>query len=260
MSLSNLVTVYCDRDWAQFCLQVESLRNVVEPVTHWVIVNEPADGIDSYTARITALYQGLAHTVRVLPRPGIINNVGWDNQQYYKLWIWTLIQDSYLVLDCKNFFIRSCTLDAWQGVLGSGTYDNYLKETNSFRATLHYYCQHMGLPVEAYHMGCQTPFLMEHRVMQTVDLDFFRQSISKVMPSEFLYYSLCYRQLYGEYHKPVVHLTRNIWPEEKVERLKSEMSHPYLVFAFHRRWLSADPAQAALANRALADWGFESRL
>jgi hypothetical protein len=33
MSLDHLVTVFCTRDWAQFCLQVESLKLLAEPLT-----------------------------------------------------------------------------------------------------------------------------------------------------------------------------------------------------------------------------------
>lgn len=259
MAIRNLVTVFCLRDLAQFRLQVESLRYLTEPVTHWVIINEPQDQYHHCCDLVQPLYLFSPHQLRLVPRPLTLSSCDWDNQQYYKLWIYQLIQQDYLILDCKNFFIRSCSLADWQGVIGSGSYDHYLKEGNTFSATLRYYCSLFGLPVESEQFSCQTPFLAESRVMDHLDLEQFAESVGLVSPCEFLYYGLTYRSLGGGLKKPQ-HLHRTIWPDETLDLLRPEFHNPYLVFAFHRRWLLSDTVNLTRAQQALLEWGFRSQL
>lgn len=259
MSLNHLVTVFCTRDWAQFCLQVESLRFVVKPITHWVIVNE-ADDLSLYSHKIRQLYTLLPHRVIVVARPKTVSTVGWDNQQYYKLWIWREIQNAYVILDCKNFFVQACSLDDFARLQGPDNTNNYVKEGNTFRPALHYYSQQLGLAVQPRHLGCQTPFVISPEVMRHLDLDLFEQSFSVITPSEFLYYSLWMQRLGLKIKISGQPWARTIWPYETLEQFQQETLIPYKIFALHRLWLDRGPDRVAAVNQWLAQLGFRSRL
>jgi hypothetical protein len=259
MSVNHLVTVFCARDWAQFCLQVESLKLLAEPLTHWVIVNE-ADA-DQWQTKITPLYQDLPHRVIVMPRPRELSGCGWRNQQYYKLWIYSLIQDSYLILDCKNFLIRSTDPMEFRSVIGSNSTYNYLDDANSFRSSLNYYTQALGLEISrARHFSCQTPFLADRTVMSALDLALFEASWGAVSPSEFLYYSVWAQRLGIEFKLVKRPLFRTIWPHETLDQFCFEQKLGYAIFGLHRDWLTAKSAHRDMANLWLSDLGFKSRL
>ncbi len=211
--MQNLVTVTCLRDREQMLLQAESLRYLQSPITHHVIVQESS--LDSSWSSLLGPYYSTHQLVLTLAEPCPTNRFldhPWSNQQYHKLAVYQRIQDSYLILDSKNFFIRTCSLDDWANSTGCGSQEYYHRAANDFSSTITEYSQYFDIPVQPWHLCHQTPFHISHQVMQNFDIakllrDFMNFNC---MPSEFIFYSCMMKSLGIKFTQKQLHYT--VWP------------------------------------------------
>lgn len=233
--MQHVVTVTCLEDREQLLLQVASIERYLEPCTHWIIVNE--DSLDGWDVSYTR------HTVKLLLAPKWPTcsrwaNTGWKTQQLVKLWIYSQIKDSYLILDSKNLFIRACNLTAWTGLYGCGVLENYAGKHSSWGDTIRAYSQHIGVEVTLVHASMQTPFVIDHRVMSAYNwetlLPWFNDCDSK--PSEFLLYSILAQAL--DYKGKLKQQHRTLWPHSGDFNPGLWDDPRILVAGLHRQYLA----------------------
>lgn len=214
----DLLTVTCSRDKLQMLLQAESICNFVEPTTHWVIVNDPVVILSEWETLLAPYYT--SHRLNLinandLPVSFDDSKGGWSRQQTYKFLAYKLINDDYLTLDSKNFFIKPCSTSEWKNIIGCGSLANF--ENLPWQDTITYYSNYFNIEKNYIHLSIITPFVFHKTILDKIDnFDIFIDWFSKqpVIESEYLLYSaLCYKHecfpAYGKIsHKSLTITTR----------------------------------------------------
>ena len=102
----DLVTVTCDLDFNQMLLQAESISKFLKPCTHWVVINDQHIDKEKWESALTPYYHN--HTLKLFTPNwnSIPSDFGWAKQQAYKFVVSKYVNDDYLLLDSKNFFIK----------------------------------------------------------------------------------------------------------------------------------------------------------
>ena len=131
----NLVTVTCLIDQPAMLVQAESIRKFLSPCTHYVIVNEINPDLAKWRDLLQEYY---TNHILILLRFTDYEGSGWHTQQTYKLLVGEHIDDDYLVLDSKNFFIKHCQLTEWEGRYGDGTIRNIGDKEDFMAASVRY--------------------------------------------------------------------------------------------------------------------------
>lgn len=189
--MKDLVTVTCNKHLNQMTLQSESIQMHLAPCTHWVIVNEKNADTKMWRETLSPFYTN--HKLNLIFSNDEFEGIGWHTQQSYKFWIYKYINDDYLILDSKNFFIRPSSVEAW--------IQNFLKQQISldnkmegWHSIMKAYAYHIGIDNPMRSMRIHTPFVFEKVVLDSIeDFDEFLKWFSKVhskgSKSEFIYYS-----------------------------------------------------------------------
>lgn len=188
----DLVTVVCKRDFdvKQLILQAESIQKFVEPCTHWVVINELDADLNFWHNILDRFYT--SHTLKIWHPENIAQLIeqvpnGWDRQQVLKFLIADKLDDDYIILDSKNFFIKSCSTGEWRNVLGSGTTQDI---SDQWHNTAVYYANILNKPVLTQCLSIHTPFVFKIDLVKNFTKDLIPLLISKVFPpSEFIFYS-----------------------------------------------------------------------
>lgn len=235
-------------------VQAESVQKFLEPCTIWVIVNETS--LDGWHELLAPYYTRC--TFNLVLAPVLDNADGWWRQQYYKLWAHTLVKDSYLLLDSKNFFVKPCSTSAWDNQLGAGIYEDYSVKGDRWLRTIHEYAEYLGVEPSSTHLAMQTPFVIDYRVMQSSNLDQLLAQFEKftAMPSEFILYSMLAEKHQHTGKLQLQHVTvwpmyaPSIWPAA----IKCIAEPQILVAGLHRTFL--DRMDKSVVNCWLASLGF----
>ena len=128
----HLATLTCNRDIRQTILQAESIQKFVSPCTHWVIVNQYkiTEGNKQrwreylrpyYTNHKLALIFPDDLNFYKLPYEASRNGTTYFNGWKYQFTIANTIQDDYMCLTPKNFFIKPVELEKYRKVIGNAT-------------------------------------------------------------------------------------------------------------------------------------------
>ena len=219
----NLLTVTCDRDLEQMILQAESINKfVVNPCRHWVFINEKNPDIEKWRSKLQHFYT--RHELIFDVPDGPMHPQGWWSQQIYKILMSEKIQDDYLVLDSKNFFINPTNIDEFKDKLGHSF--KWKVDDKFWSKTIIHYCRKLQVePSFDSIMYPWTPFLIKQSVIKEFgDLNQFAKWFladpdnniyyDKYMPSEFLFYSIV-----GQKHN-LIRFNENeglydtIWPND----------------------------------------------
>jgi Family of unknown function (DUF6492) len=171
----DLVTVTCDRDLNAMILQAESIQKFLNPCTHWVIVNEYNTDLSKWYKLLSPFYTN--HILKLLPRvyeldkdySNIDPRWGWRSQQLQKLYISTLLDDDYLILDSHNFFIKSTNLEEFRKIIGSGTIQRL--DDSKFNHSRHQrliekYIKMLGIDRPEYVLCDFTPFTINLEIIR----------------------------------------------------------------------------------------------
>ena len=235
----DLVTVTCTRDKLQMLLQAESICKFVEPTTHWVIINDPVVSVDHWQELLSPFYT--KHNLKILsPKDFPIsfgdNKGGWSRQQTYKFCVYKFINNDYLTLDSKNFFIKHCSTTFWNKILGSGSVTNF--KNQPWTETINYYSNFLNTNNTFDHLSIVTPFVFHKTILDHIDnfdnfLDWF--SKQQVIESEYLFYSfLCHK--YGFFTK---YSSKNLISETV------KAKHNFESFEFFKNIYSLDSVKVA---------------
>lgn len=281
--IMHLVTVTCNRDFNQMLLQAESISKFVEPCTHYVIVNEPSANLQFWYNWLSPYYSN--HKLFLLQRIeynyqelGIDtrNNgtyVGWVLQQLQKLLIAYHINEDYLVLDSKNFFINECNINEWENVLGNYLLMNPPAAGDPYRHSYEYYCETLGTSRDpVYSMA--TPFKIERKYITDCKyFDFYGLgkkliNVLNFPPSEFLFYSFLVPGNHISFgsDRPMLLKTIELWEGNYdtdmlafIDFCDKISDKDYKLASIHRQFLSnASPAFFKLINSKLKAMGFEN--
>lgn len=187
-------------------LQAESIQLFVKPCVHWVILNDPIVDLSFWQDALSPYYTN--HTLKFLIADwGRYKSAtgwdpfnewtGWRIQQLYKLLISKYVDDDYIVLDSKNFFIKSCSTEDWRGVVGNGNMLD-IKHPVGFTKfkvywnTIKIYAERLGCPAPKKHLAMSTPFVFDISLMKqipNIDEIVFWINNHPTKPCEFLFYS-----------------------------------------------------------------------
>jgi len=197
----HLVTVTCNRDFNQMLLQAESINKFLKPYSnHYVIVNEPNPDLNfwfewlghHYTNHKLHLLPSINHDYGNIHLQKSSTN-GWITQQLQKLLISYLINDDYVILDSKNFFIRETDMNKWEGAIGSTNSG----ESTTYKSSGDCYAEYLGVEKRDQLFYAYTPFVIRRKdIVDRKDIDFFNLANAVFYPeskgfltSEFTFYS-----------------------------------------------------------------------
>lgn len=191
--MKHLVTVTCGRDLRQMVLQSHSIQKFITcPCTHHVFIEDQTLSISELTDILSPYYTKHQLIVYKDDSNPQINLNGWYRQQIIKINAVNHINEDYLILDSKNFFIKPTSLEyEWpegsclllERAEWTDKFMSYLKET-----------YHKETP--AYHYTQQTPFKIRKsvalRVLELFNLEkmFIDCAEREIYPSEFVLYAI----------------------------------------------------------------------
>lgn len=189
----DLVTVTCDRDLNAILLQAESIQRFLEPCTHWVIINEYNPDLSKWYKLLSPFYTN--HTLKLLPRvyepnedySNIDPRWGWRVQQLQKLYISTLLNDDYLILDSHNFFIKPTDLEEFRKIIGSGTIqrlDHPKFNHPRHQRFIEKYTKMLGINRPEYVLSEYTPFMIKLEILR--NFNDFDNLYSYLIPSPYV--------------------------------------------------------------------------
>jgi hypothetical protein len=177
----DLVTLTFKRDLRHTVLQAESIQKFVSPCDHWVIVNE--FGIsEKRKQRWRKILQPYytRHRLRLWFPDDLENantRLNHDNTKSsyflgfkYQFTVAQFLDDDYVVLNAKNFFVKPINLESWRNILGSGWKRN-LDASNdlnelSWKAGNLYFARYLKTGNrDATMLGCVTPQVVDRKLL-----------------------------------------------------------------------------------------------
>ena len=222
----DLVTITCLRDYRQMLQQAESIRKFVNPCTHWVVVNETQETFyknqSLWKNDLSDFYSN--HDLRVIfpefngPKCDPIEPYSYNRQQVLKFWISKHINDDYLILDTKNFFIKNCSIDDWNQVYGSGLMQSYYEFGGKWIQTTETYARFLGQNILEKGYLIVTPFVFRKKTLEKLgDIEKFcvtwidLHAQKNILFSEFMFYSYLEREKFENFNEDDRNVT--IWAE-----------------------------------------------
>jgi hypothetical protein len=195
----NLLTITCDKDFEEIIVQAKSIQKYVSSCRHWIFVNNSNIEKNIWIDSLTPFYTN--HELKIFFTNDYMNfndTEGWITQQIWKCFAIDWIQDDYIVLDSKNFFIKNVNLSEWN-FEGSGYFTPLCVPTDSL-PTISYYCNFYNLDIPYGFYSPMTPFIFRKKVIQEIrkilkDEIIFLKDIYPLNHSEFLLYNIFFNKL-----------------------------------------------------------------
>lgn len=189
----DLVTVTCSRDLKRTLLHSHSIEKfVVSRCTHWVIIEDNVLSVEQWQNYLAPYYKkhNLKIIANLLPHDTIQD--GWQRQQILKFYASNYVQsDTYLILDSKNFFIKSVDLADWP--IQEGCHSIASTSINSlFYTWVTYLTATYNLPDIKNHWDSTSPFRVKTNVVKEIlklDMIEMIKNCPNNSISEFLLYS-----------------------------------------------------------------------
>lgn len=125
----DLLTVTCCRDRQQLCLQLSSIKRYLKGnFRHYIVINDIPSFLTKKHRRkwieiIGKIYNNGIDFEIFFPQWNTTWGEyphGWRSQQIYKFYYYECIKQDYIILDSKNFFIRTCSITDFSKMIGSG--------------------------------------------------------------------------------------------------------------------------------------------
>jgi hypothetical protein len=188
-----------------------------------------------------------------------INQREWYSQQFYKLYISKYINEDYLILDTKNFFIKPTILKNWSDTMGSGVLHKFGESVDSppWEGVSKIYAKKLNTdPIS--HFLFNVPFKVDNNVLKKYDIEklihdlyfsteeeeeYMNRNGKELFPSEFILYSYLAKNNFEQFNsKPRSFLyvvPDNIKNENEIlveivtKTLKAERNPDITSFAFH---------------------------
>lgn len=214
----HVVTVTCNRDFNQMVLQAESINKFLNPPCHhYVIINESDVDLNFWQEQLNPFYTN--HKLHLMSRieydyekSGIIfyNSIetGWKIQQLQKLLIGYLINDDYVILDSKDFFISNTDINEWDKTIGNTI--SHENEPNIFDDSSKAYADYFKVEKKTRIFHQYTPYVIRKKyITENKNFDFFTIGEALWAPdsrglhlSEFVFYSYLIPEEHDVWKKP----------------------------------------------------------
>lgn len=245
----DLVTVTCLKDYRQMVQQAESIGKFLNPCTHWVVVNETQETFykneSLWKNHLSDFYSN--HDLRVIfpelnePEYDPLEPYhNWPNsynrQQVLKFWISKHINDDYLILDTKNFFIKNCSIDDWNQVYGSGLMQSYYEFGGKWIRTTEAYADFLGQDILKEGYLIETPFVFRKKTLEKLGniekfcANWIDLHVQKdILFSEFMLYSYLEKEKFEKLTND--RLNQTIWegPTQKITDLFNLINNKKIV-------------------------------
>lgn len=260
----DLVTVTCDLDFNQMLLQAESISKFLKPCTHWVIINDQNIDKEKWEVALRPYYHN--HTLKLLTPNwnNIPSDYGWAKQQAYKFIISKYLDNDYLLLDSKNFFIKSTDINEWHDIQGCGISEDLLSKGDKWMPTVQAYATKLNVAPSSTITCMQTPYVFKiAEIKKLGNIDLFAEWFlnQPVVPSEFIFYShlINYKT---DAHPKYKHVT--LWPRygevTKKQLDNLNCNQDIKVIGLHRRYLEKlNFEQLNIINCWLNELGLENK-
>lgn len=225
--LKHLVTVTCFRDLNQMILQAYSVNLFIDRhITHHVFIEDLELSLEDWEVTLRPLYK--THTLKLYYNTlQSKTDNGWIRQQAIKLLAVNYVQDDYLILDSKNFYIKKSEFNY---MIPDGSW--HLIDSDFFDSFVSFFAEYSKIPMPKYYFAQHTPFKIRKeiadKILQKFDvLSILEKSMSKeIYPSEFVIYSfmtdtyLEKDDWHERYHNNTIYHT--FWWNKDVDVLKFE--------------------------------------
>ena len=205
-----LVTVTCKRDLNQMLLQAESIERFVKNTTHYVIVNDRYVNESFWYNKLSPYYHN-NNLKLVFPKWRDLKHSGWHKQIVYKLKIAELLNDDYIILDSKNFFIRDTDLNSFRDIVGSGKIENNIHR-KEYDTCNKYIAKCLGVEPLTHFLSSETPFVIKPELVKD---NAYREWFNHRNFSECIYYSYLAQSILPAQNQGIKHHT--LW--DKVTEL-----------------------------------------
>jgi hypothetical protein len=261
----NIVTVAFDRDFDQLLLQADSMNKFLKTKsTHWVVVESTDKTEAEWETLLTPLYT--FHKLKLIflgPLTSEYEISGYIRQQIFKLTISNYIEDDYyLVLDCKNFFVRD-TYFNFDDEEGNRTLRNIsdVKNHERFKILKHVIEQDLKKTVPVSTWATITPFRIKTSTARRLVKELNLTALAKgPWVNEFLLYSI-----YSDYPieksqgKPCYFFT---WWSDTQLSIDVFQNQDITIFGCHKFFINNNSNQALIdkIKEFLYNTGLEKRL
>ena len=191
----SFVTVSFETEFALLRLQARSMALFLpeEMCEEIVVLDNSNKGIDAED-RLSLLneYGGLASRVRVLRPADVVRipgSVGWRSQQVLKLCVAEQLRaERYVVLDAKNHFVRTPSVDFFVAPDGRSRVNAYGYEQHPHRRNLEHVLTYLGLDPSQYvqrFAATVTPFVLDRDLVRSM-VDDVEQKSGRPFAEEFV--------------------------------------------------------------------------
>lgn len=286
----NIVTLTYVRDLRQTVLQAESIQKYVSPCIHYVIITSnfvsPSQKrrwyriLKPYYTRhkLVLLFLGEQDYDSELP---MSLNSNYYYSFVYQFTVAEILDDDYLVLNAKNFFISPVNLEDYRGISGNMSL-NYIKDERlSNIEGVKSFCEFLKKPLPETLLGSFTPVMVNRKtVIDTLGnfSDFkkmwsewsIKGSLNKDYAiSDWHFYSLLIGQdeILKQHENPNRTWYFGIWSNTVHEKgvfytLKKILADDSIkVMGIHKHCLKDwESLVLTLVNKLLTDRGFKTRL
>jgi hypothetical protein len=233
----NIVTVTCTRDKFAMLLQAQSINlYVTTKVTHYVIIQDLTTSYAEWEELLQPYYQ--YHELTIIPN--WLNNDlnGWTQQQLLKFESSKFINsDRYLILDSKNLFIKSTSLEEFT-LEGHRHYVSTSLLTKQYSKWYRYIMENLNATLPKMSWVPQTPFTVNTKVIKLItDINLekffvdFNNRYPNDHPSEFLLY-----RFFSDIPKNKHNYQHIIWDQQFLKKL-NEIDDEVICLGIHREAL-----------------------
>jgi hypothetical protein len=301
----DIVTLTCNRDIRQTIIQAESIQNFVKPCRHWVVVNQyqPTESLKQRWRNYLKPFYKKHKLVLVFPQDLQTYNTSYepllDHQGYgntgplrnssywlgfkYQFTIAEQVQDDYLCLNAKNFFIKPCNTADLRSIIGNSwpvTYPDDIgdQELKQWTKGLHEISKFFNEPVPDYLLSIQAPSVVNYSKLKERIADFQKYAnwwdeMSDLAHStgmhfaDWHFYSFVIRDLIHPDQRKDVFYWGN-WPstydfyKSDYAQWKYALTNPSLkITMFHRLFLEkCTNFELELLNVWMRELGFKTRV
>jgi hypothetical protein len=245
----DLVTITCNRDWKIMLLQAKSVEKFLKPgTTCWVFINEPREELFKidWDTLLRPYYKN--HKLKIIhcdPSHWDKIHNGWVLQQVHKLLAVRIVNNDYMLIDSKNFFVVDTDLSTWKhegsGVLISKEINEGV--WNKWDQTNTLYSAELSYPKIYTYYAAETPYIIRKEIAKNAINkdnfeDWFIDCFNKgIDASEFIYYSYFLSMAGHEFTYNRRH--HALWPEigSIEEWLIADDFQIMEISGIHRGWL-----------------------
>lgn len=279
----NLVTVTFLRDLRQMLLQAESVQKYVSPCTHYVIVAN-CRVTNSQKQRWHKLLRPfytrhklvlIFPDMSTLPEKHVRNNSNYWYCFLFQFTIAEILDDDYMVLNSKNFFVKPTLLEEFRGRSGNTSIAHKSTQRYDWINGMNAFCRYLKIIPQSYVLQSHTPAMINRKLLISklgnfVDfknqwLQWTEQTSIDFSVSDWIFYGLLMGQEEIKKQSKMKHIYSGFWPlayKDKCDKFLEDLDYllkdkQIPITGIHRDVInSLNTAQLTQLNYILKKHGF----